>query len=411
MADFEQMTKAGERSVQAKPSIEVDESTDATPALSRETCVQRQDAIGQWWSGRSVVQTKGGSPQGADVHKIAAEGLTGTAARLPHLDAIQKSFGRHDVSSVQAHTGGAAQSAADQMNAEAYATGNAVAFRGPPSLHTAAHEAAHVVQQRAGVHLKDGVGAAGDAYERHADAVADAVVQGRSAEALLSRGPSHADGAGEQAVQREEKKEKDASPPMHKVVKKGTATAKVFVKDTNYTDEDLGYILLEMDVVKTATGQVYPYQVNCRPKFNGARAQRYLSMGADVKSHSFNVNGNRFAEIHFIVHLGGPNTTSTSGISLGASIGWKNKAETLEAGGQASWTHSTATTSKATQNFSRVFFVKSDLSFTLRKHDDITKSNPLVIDDDEAGDTAGTIYADWHIHTYGGYSAKSRVDG
>ena len=53
-------------------------------------------------------------------------------------------------------------------------------------MHTAAHEAAHVVQQRAGVQLRgeldDG---RGDPYEHHADAVADKVVRGESAEALL----------------------------------------------------------------------------------------------------------------------------------------------------------------------------------------------------------------------------------
>jgi hypothetical protein len=41
------------------------------------------------------------------------------------------------------------------------------------------------VQQRAGVMLAGGVGAAGDRYEQHADAVADAVVAGRSAEGML----------------------------------------------------------------------------------------------------------------------------------------------------------------------------------------------------------------------------------
>ena len=72
------------------------------------------------------------------------------------------------------------------MGADAFATGEQVAFAArSPTLHTAAHEAAHVVQQRAGVHLKGGVGEAGDPYERHADAVADRVVAGQSSEDLL----------------------------------------------------------------------------------------------------------------------------------------------------------------------------------------------------------------------------------
>ena len=64
-----------------------------------------------------------------------------------------------------------------------------MAFRGYPDLHTAAHEAAHVIQQRKGVDLKSGLGRKGDRYERHADAVADKVVRGKSAETLLTRAP------------------------------------------------------------------------------------------------------------------------------------------------------------------------------------------------------------------------------
>jgi hypothetical protein len=119
------------------------------------------------------------------VHRAAADGLAGAAAPLPHLERIQQSFGGHDVRQVEAHVGGPAAEAAGRMGALAYATGNAVAFQSPPDLHTAAHEAAHVVQQRAGVHLKDDVGAVGDIYEQHADQVADLVVQGRSAQHLL----------------------------------------------------------------------------------------------------------------------------------------------------------------------------------------------------------------------------------
>ncbi len=121
----------------------------------------------------------------ADVHAHAASGVQGSGAELPHRDAIQKSFGGHDVGNVKAHVGGAAAAASESMGAEAYATGDDVAFRTSPDLHTAAHEAAHVVQQRGGVQLKGGVGETGDSYEQHANAVADAVVAGRSAENLL----------------------------------------------------------------------------------------------------------------------------------------------------------------------------------------------------------------------------------
>ena len=119
------------------------------------------------------------------IHARAAEGVAGAAAELPHRERIQESFGHHDVGGIRAHVGGAAAVAATAIGAEAYATGTSVAFRQAPDLHTAAHEAAHVVQQRAGVHLKGGVGQEGDAYEVHADRVADRVVAGQSAVDLL----------------------------------------------------------------------------------------------------------------------------------------------------------------------------------------------------------------------------------
>lgn len=128
-----------------------------------------------------------GAGGGADVAAIAQQGVAGAGQALPHSPQIQALFGRHDVSGIQAHVGGAAAEASQQIGASAYATGSAVAFREAPDLHTAAHEAAHVVQQRAGVHLKSGVGEANDAYERHADAVADRVVAGQSVEGGVAR--------------------------------------------------------------------------------------------------------------------------------------------------------------------------------------------------------------------------------
>lgn len=122
------------------------------------------------------------------VQQVAATGVAGGSGALPHGETIQRLFGRHDVGAIKAHVGGPAETASRAIGADAYATGNHVAFAGTPSLHTAAHEAAHVIQQRGGVQLKGGIdGGAGDPYERHADAVADAVVHGNSAEGLLDR--------------------------------------------------------------------------------------------------------------------------------------------------------------------------------------------------------------------------------
>lgn len=120
-------------------------------------------------------------------HEAAAHGVSGTPVPLPHGPQIQASFGRHRVDGIQSHIGGPAAAAARALGARAFATGTNVAFAEAPDLHIAAHEAAHVVQQRAGLQLKDNLGQAGDVHEQHADAVADQVVQGKSAEALLDQ--------------------------------------------------------------------------------------------------------------------------------------------------------------------------------------------------------------------------------
>ncbi len=140
---------------------------------------------------RTQVQLKGSGRKGVsagEVREAAAEGVSGAGSPLPHAEKIQQSFGPdHDVSTIHAHAGGAASAACDTVGGEAFASGNNVAFRdSSPSLHTAAHEAAHVMQQRGGVQLKGGVGEAGDRHERHADAVADRVVRGESAADLLA---------------------------------------------------------------------------------------------------------------------------------------------------------------------------------------------------------------------------------
>ncbi len=154
---------------------------------------------------RSLTRQRFGRASGAEpgrgIQGIAEAGIRGAATELPHGDRIQAAFGDHDLSEVQAHVGGPAAESSADLGAEAYATRGHVAFREPPSLHTAAHEAAHVVQQRTGVQLKGGVGKPDDSYERDADLVADAVVRGDSAEELLDGMGGAGAGSG-QAVQR-----------------------------------------------------------------------------------------------------------------------------------------------------------------------------------------------------------------
>jgi len=148
----------------------------------------------------SAAGAGGGPSQRGSVQQIASAGLRGTASPLPHFARIQQSFGRHDISNARAHVGGAAVAANERLGSSAYTRGAAIAFRRAPDLKLAAHEAAHVVQQRRGVQLKGGVGEENDVYERQADAVAEKVVAGESAEATLDAGASG--GAAGTAVQK-----------------------------------------------------------------------------------------------------------------------------------------------------------------------------------------------------------------
>ena len=161
------------------------------PPPGKQTKVGRRYAETTRASRRALatpVQRKATADVTADEIREAAEhGLGGSAQALPYLDAIQQAFGDHDVTFIRAHVGGPATEAAARMKASAYATGDRVVFREHPDLHTAAHEAAHVIQQRTGVSLSDGVGQVGDHYETHADAVANAVVAGESAEPILDQ--------------------------------------------------------------------------------------------------------------------------------------------------------------------------------------------------------------------------------
>jgi len=114
------------------------------------------------------------------------------------LDATTRAFMEprfgHDFSRVRVHSDSRAAESAPAVNALAYTVGSHVVFgAGQYAPQSAlgkkllAHELTHVVQQRSGIHLENDVGKPGDAYEQHADAVADRVVLGLKAEPLLDQ--------------------------------------------------------------------------------------------------------------------------------------------------------------------------------------------------------------------------------
>jgi hypothetical protein len=117
---------------------------------------------------------------------VAQAGITGPGEKIPYLDSIQRSFGMQDLTGIRAHQGSQAAAANHALGSTAYALGDDVSFSDTPTLHTAAHEAAHVVQQRSGISVQDGGSRSEDEHERRVDQIADRVASGESAAPLLA---------------------------------------------------------------------------------------------------------------------------------------------------------------------------------------------------------------------------------
>jgi hypothetical protein len=140
----------------------------------------------------------------ADVSRAAAEVQVDRASRSagsglpdPLRGDLESSLGR-DLSSVRVHTGGESASAADALQARAYATGQDVHFGAgaydPSSSsgrHLIAHEVAHTVQQSGGsqaVQRSGLVSRPGDAAEVEADRFADAFTSGGACQGIVTAG-------------------------------------------------------------------------------------------------------------------------------------------------------------------------------------------------------------------------------
>lgn len=119
---------------------------------------------------------------GLDLSTAARTVQATASTELPHRRRIEGLFGGEDLAGVRAHVGGEAAAAARSLGAAAFTTGESIAFQRSPDLRTAAHEAAHVVQQRSGIRLRAGIdGGPSDPCERRAEHVAGLVARGRSA--------------------------------------------------------------------------------------------------------------------------------------------------------------------------------------------------------------------------------------
>lgn len=116
---------------------------------------------------------------------------SGQPLELSTREFMEARFG-HDFGKVRIHTDKRAAEAASAIEARAYTANHHIVFAAgqyAPQTEAGArlltHELTHVVQQAAGVHVKDGIGRVHDEYERNADAVADRLVQKQSVKPLL----------------------------------------------------------------------------------------------------------------------------------------------------------------------------------------------------------------------------------
>lgn len=140
---------------------------------------------------QSVQATAGaGNDSGDSPASIAREGVSGSGDSIPHADTLRPVFPDVDLSTINAHTGPRARDATDRLGAEAYATGDAIAFRRSPSRSLVAHEVVHVLQQRSARRDPSAVGQEGDRFERAANSRASRVTAGgRPARVGLPAGP------------------------------------------------------------------------------------------------------------------------------------------------------------------------------------------------------------------------------
>jgi hypothetical protein len=146
-------------------------------------------------NGRLQAKLQANSPAKTVVPPIVHEVVNSSGRPLdPATRGFMESRFGHDFSQVRVHSDARAAKSARAVNASAYTVGRNVVFgtgQFEPATtqgrHLLTHELTHVVQQRAGVNLKNGVSEAGDPYERQADAVADALACGESTGVSLQR--------------------------------------------------------------------------------------------------------------------------------------------------------------------------------------------------------------------------------
>jgi hypothetical protein len=230
---------------------------------------------------QSIQKRRAASPGHAspdEVHAAADAGIATPGGPLPHQAALEASF-EQDLSGVQAHVGGDAAASAEAMGADAYATGDHVVLPANPGLDVVAHEVAHVLQQRDGVQLHGGVGAAGDSYEQEADAAAAAAVAGTSAAAVM-RNPYAGVRGGRGGVQ---KKEAAAAPPVEAAGGTGAGIAELDAGAQKRREDMLSALGMAPERWKAIGGDVFTPAETAKADPPELRQKVYDLLFADAK--------------------------------------------------------------------------------------------------------------------------------
>lgn len=141
-------------------------------------------------TGRLQRKARGDAHGDADTAVASVAGSTGAPLPGEAQARFESSLGA-DLSGVRVHTGASSASAAADLGARAFTTGQDIHFGAgefrpddPFGMHLLGHEVAHTVQQGAGgggAQTKLEVSEPGDALEVEADRAADAMVQGAPA--------------------------------------------------------------------------------------------------------------------------------------------------------------------------------------------------------------------------------------
>lgn len=190
-----------------------------------------------------------------------------------------------------------------------------------------------------------------------------------------------------------------------------TFTRKVVIVDTNFSDEVLGYIELTMAVVLTTSGAIQIVNASATPVMEG-RAREFLSFATAQSTAGGTEKGQSFAEITFDTTMYSVAKSEDSGLSAEVSL--------PENVGKIGASEKTTRQSRAGAPLRRAYrYTAGDTYWSpemlasgeaavmphqihqqelLNRRRDVEN---FEIDDDDAGDTWTTLYANWELKSGG----------